>query len=147
MMKVGHDKVIWIKIDSSEDREDVQNFILSLRQEGLSGEISVILYAQQEDSRAILSHVYSLSEEAIPLLAERYGSDNVCLEAKVRTQSLHFSPVPDPLGRIADALESISSTLDSIEQSLDLLSNVLSDCHVEGKYGNAIAVAGVIQIP
>ena len=47
--------------------------------------------------------------------------------------------------RIADALEAISITLDSINQSLDLMSDVLAECQVRCRHGNAIAVTGAIQ--
>lgn len=144
-----NDKTVWIKIDSSKEREDVQSYILSLGQEGLLGEIRVILYAEKEKARIELTHVYDVGEDAIPVLMEHYRDDNVRLAAKPRTPPLRFNPVPvtDPLERIADALESISSTLENIDQSLDLLSVVMSDCQVKHEYGSAITITGAIQVP
>lgn len=47
--------------------------------------------------------------------------------------------------RMVTALEAISVTLDSIDQSLDLMSDVLAECQVRSRHGNAIAVTGAIQ--
>lgn len=47
--------------------------------------------------------------------------------------------------RMVTALEAISITLDSIDQSLNLMSDVLAECQVKSRQGNAIAVTGAIQ--
>lgn len=137
---------IWIRVESPMERKNVQDFILSLAEEDLLGEIEVILYVEQARAKCKLSHIYDVSEGAIPVLKEKYGDGNVRLtETNLMDFSPVFNPNPDPLERIAGALESISRSLESIDQTLEDATEILMDCQVKNQYGSAIAVAGTIQ--
>lgn len=138
---------VWIKIEDSKKLEGVQDFILSLSEEDLLGEIEVTLYAEKERAKCRLSHIYDVSEEAIPVLKEKYGDKNVKV-VDSRDNSLEVvlnEPAPTTIDRIADALESISRSLESIDQSLEDATEILMDCQVKNQYGSAIAVTGTIQ--
>lgn len=144
--KVKRLKRAWIKVENAGSREGVQEFILSLAEEDLLGEIDVILYVEKTRAKCNLSRVYSISEAAIPVLKEKYGDDNVKLVSSIDNSAITpYMPAPDPMERIADALEAISNTLDSIDQSLDLVSDVLGDCRVKNRNGSAIAITGVVD--
>lgn len=145
--KVQSLKRAWIKVEDAKSREAVQEFILSLAEEDLLGEIEVILYAEKARAKYRLSRIYSISEAAIPVLKEKYGDGNVKLtnEADCSSSIKTYIPTPDPLERIADALEAISSTLDSIDQSLDSVADVLGDCRVKNRNGSAIAITGTVD--
>ena len=142
------DKTLWLKIEDSKKREEVQEFILSLGEEGLLGEIKVTLYAEKERAKCVLSHIYDISEQAIPVLMEKYGEKNVRLkETEIDSPNTYsFKPELKFLERIAVALEGIERSLENVDQSLELMSDILSDSQVKNPYGSAIAVAGTINV-
>lgn len=142
------DKTLWLKIEDSKKREEVQEFILSLGKEGLLGEIKVTLYAEKERAKCVLSHIYDISEQAIPVLMEKYGDKNVRLkETEVGSSNTYnFKPELNFLERIADALEGIDRSLANMDQSLELMSDILSDSQVKNPYGSSISVTGAINV-
>lgn len=79
--------------------------------------------------------VAEIIQQYAELVCDHNFSDSIAMEV---VKAAEF-------GRIADALEEISITLDSIDQSLDLMSDVLAECQVKSRQGNAIAVTGAIQ--
>lgn len=146
------ERKVWIRImggNTEEVTEDTQAFILGMTPaEELLGDITVVLYFEELKSKKVLSHIYEVSETALPVLKEKFGDANVMMtESHLNNcaKSPLPNPNPDPLERIADALEAIGSTLDSIDQSLDLLSDVVADARVKNRYGSSISVCGTIQ--
>lgn len=134
---------LWIRVENPRKMEDIQNFILSLAEEELLGDIEVILYFEKARSKCKLSHIYDVSEKAVPVLKEKYGDKNVKMSESYFQDCADTGPAP--LERIADALEAISSILESIDQSLEAVSDVVGDAQVKGPHGCAIAITGIID--
>ena len=125
--------------------KEAQQFILSLGEEELLGEIPVILYVNSIRKKVSLSHVYDVSEGALIPLYEKYGDRNVKLEEysspdnvawhlRSESQPRHDEIRQEPLERIADALESINSHLAEACDRLQGIEETLDSCIC--KYGN-----------
>ena len=74
-------KELWIKMEP-EGAKEVQDFLLSLAEEGLLGEIPVVLYNPKTDGNLRLSHIYDVDEAALLVLKEKYGDRNVSVVTK-----------------------------------------------------------------
>lgn len=108
-------KEVWIRIPSTEYADECKDFILSLGEEDLLGEIPVVLYSTESRCQKMLSHIYDVDVAAINVLREKYGDENV----KALTQPYEEHVPPDQemahqIRRIADALEGIADSLEAL---------------------------------
>lgn len=134
---------VWIKIPDQSEKEEAQHFILSLAEEGLLGDIPVILYVADIKEKMALSHIYDVSEKALIPLYEKYGEENVKLsDMELRSLAGGYGRVPeaDPLERIADSLEQIAIVLDSIADNIN-------EVVYEGKNGQKyLCIDGFVDV-
>lgn len=106
---------VWIKANSkNQDADDVMAFILSLGDEGLLGEIPVIVCYSDTRERKRLSHIYDLDVSAVNVLREKYGDENVKL-TEIQAEEPFTEKLINALERIADSLESVSDSLEELE--------------------------------
>lgn len=113
-------KEIWIQVENIADSDDVIRFISSAREE-LKGDIPVLIYVQKAKARRRLPGIYNVKENAIPIITEKYGDDNVKVtEEKIYSvkETEYRKEVLSNSDRIADALELIAGHLDRIDDSL-----------------------------
>lgn len=111
-------KETWIKIPSTKHVEEYMEYILSLAEKNLPGDIQVILYAAEEKAIKRLPHSCDISIASLNVLREKYGEENV--KPVTQTYEEHVSAERETayqLRRIADAME-------GIQQSLEILENL-----------------------
>lgn len=148
-------KILWIRLWDSEEVKEAQQFILSLGEEELLGEIPVILYINSTREKTKLSHIYDVSDDALIPLYEKYGDENVRMESSPDAVAWHLMAEPEPetydtvqenpLVRIADALESISSILSEMSLSLDSIDQTLTGCIASNGNNHFLCITGNVS--
>ena len=112
---------IWVRVLEETDEETVMDFISNMADECL-GDIPVVLCCF--DRQKPLPFAYACSENAMPVLQQRFGNDCVKRISK---------------GTINDSLERIAMATERIAKSLEKL----ADCtgNTQG-YGRRLYIAG-----
>lgn len=98
------EKTIWIRLGANTEKEEAMEWLLHLAEEGLAGEIPVVLIKGTD--RTMLSHVYDVDDAAWIAIVEKFGERNVKLQGEECELSGDGSAYH--LERIADSLEEIA---------------------------------------
>lgn len=101
------EKTIWIRLGANTEKEEAMEWLLHLAEEGLAGEIPVVLIKGTD--RTMLSHVYDVDDAAWIAIVEKFGERNVKLQGEECELSGDGSAYN--LERIADSLEEIAECL------------------------------------
>lgn len=121
---------MWVQVDSEEELDEVQRFILYLGEEQLLGEIPVMVYSRETRRVLRLSSIYDVSEQAFVSLVEKYGEDNVKLIEKKdlpEYEGRQGEPKSELMERIATNLDRLADALEQIEMHLDCLSDCINE--------------------
>lgn len=137
-------KQMWIRVKKEDEVPEVERFILSLADEELLGEVSVVIYNSVTHRASKLSHIYDVSESALHTIMEKYGEENVKLCD--REEKRPEPGIGKSLSRIADSLETLCNTLEAMQQSLEVLEE-LTGClaMTRGGTGKLFCVTGNIS--
>lgn len=120
-------KVIWIRCYEINEVDQIEKDILEFIKEdsSLVGDIPVKVFVAKNrivvDFSHILSHVYDMSEDAVNVLKEKYGDENVKIveqEFAEHTEEYDQETIEE---RIASALERIASNLEDIAMNTTMI--------------------------
>lgn len=112
------EKTIWIRLGSNTSVDEAMIWLLNLAEEGLAGEVPVVLVKDSE--RHSLSHIYDVSDEAWSSIVEKFGEHNVKWQGKENEPACRVSAYQ--MERIADSLECIAASLKDIIDRMQELS-------------------------
>ena len=137
-------KEIWLRI-GSEKAKEAQEFILSLADEDLLGEIPVVLCGSGTNGKLRLSHIYDVGESALLVLKEKYGDRNVREVTAEGNTGFQVLDQAQPVEQIADSLEEIASGIEDLNEALERISDFLERCENKGPWGFMLAISGTVE--